>query len=455
MTENLIKTVKKVNNNKPKIQEEKVLWELFGKKLIAFKTLKYGEVVGTGILNPLLDKLKFFTMIISQADFYSSGEVGYWRGHRVTNTFAPPVGSLPMIRALKDLVKTHLFHIPTPEAMTFAVSYNCQCHCVHCSAGNHARTDVPELSTAEAFKLIDDAQKLGITILAFTGGEPLMRKDIFKLIHHVDTNKTMPIMFTNGQFLTEENVDKLAKAGLYSIFVSLDSPYPEQHNALRGMPNLYESAIKGMIRAKEKGIFVGLSSYASRSGTNQKFYKKLYELASDLELHNFILFDCVPTGKIVKNTDEMLTPEQRQEIYKYSMNLYKKKAIPPLSSQAWQNSIEGNLAGIGCLAGNIQFYVTAYGDVAPCDFTPLKFGNIREEPLKKIWKKMNHHPGYSQLSTSCRMQNPRFRHAYIDLIPDDAILPYDIYKLPYVDYRRVSLKEDLSKKPELLKIDKK
>ena len=141
---------------------------------------------------------------------------------------------------------------------------------------------VPELSTVEAKKFIDDAQKLGITILAFTGGEPLLRKDIYELIAHVDARKAMPIMFTNGELLTEKNADLLAEAGLYSIFVSIDNPNPEEHDKLRRKPGVFEAAIKGLQRMKERGVFVGLSSYATRSGTEKGMYKKLHEFAREI-----------------------------------------------------------------------------------------------------------------------------------------------------------------------------
>jgi MoaA/NifB/PqqE/SkfB family radical SAM enzyme len=165
-------------------------------------------------------------------------------------------------------------------------------------------------------------------------------------------------------------------------------------------------------------------------------YRKLHEMAINLGLHNLILFDCVPTGNMLKDTREMLTFELREKIYKYSVKVFKQKIIPPLSSQAWQNSVESYLSGIGCLAANIQYYVSAYGDIAPCDFTPLSFGNIRNESLKKIWKRMVRHPAYNHRSPFCRMQNSRFRHFYIDPIPDDAILPYGIENLNSVDYRK-------------------
>jgi MoaA/NifB/PqqE/SkfB family radical SAM enzyme len=422
------------------MEKEHTYLKFFGRNLISYKKLDNGQIVGTGILNPLLDKISLYRLIfviLLQANFYKQYDnVGKWKGKMVANTFAPPVGSRPMIRALKGLLKAQLLPHPSPIAMTFAVTYKCQCKCVHCSAGRHLDKNQEELSTKEAKKLIDDAQKLGVTIIAFTGGEPLLREDIFELIAHVDQRKAMPVMFTNGQYLTDENVEKLANAGLYSLFLSIDSPNPEEHNKLRGMPGLFETAIKGLKKVKTKGIFANFSSYATRSGTENGMYKKIHELGKELGLHNIIYFDCVPTGNMLNDTSEMLTSDLHEEIHQYSAKVFQNKIVPPLSSQAWQNSVEAYLSGIGCLAGNIQYYASAYGDIAPCDFAPLSFGNIRNESLKKIWTRLVKHPAYNHRSPFCRMQNKDFRELYIDPIPEDAMLPYSISKLPSVDYRK-------------------
>lgn len=423
------------------MEKEQIIWSLFGKKLLSFKRLESGELEGTGILNPLFEKvrlIRLFTMLYLQGKLYSNySNLGKWKGKNVPNTFAPPIGSRPMFRALKGLVKSNLIGRPFPLAMTFAVTYRCQCKCVHCSAASNLSNDRTELTTKEAKKLIDDSQKLGVTIIAFTGGEPLLRKDIFELIAHVNKRKALPIMFTNGLLLTDENVEKLADAGLYSIFVSIDSSTPEEHDRLRGMPGLFENAMNGLQKLKSKGVMVGLSSYATRTGTMMGLYKKMYKLAQDLEVKNMMLFECYPTGKMLKNTSEMITPEQREEMYKYSRDIFRKKQKPPLSYQGYvETSVEAWAAGLGCLSGNIQYYMSAYGDVAPCDFTPLSFGNIRNNPLKKIWMSMIRHPAYNHKTPFCRVQHSKFRKFYIDPIPDNATLPYNINKLPRVDYRK-------------------
>jgi len=142
-------------------EREQIFWKFLGRKMISYKRLKNGHVIGTGILNPILDRLSILVMIFFQSNFYKNVAVGRWKGRLVSNTFAPPIGSGPMLRALKGLIKNFLMGFSMPIALTFAVTYRCQCKCVHCSAADHIRKDIKELTTKESKKLIDDAQKLG------------------------------------------------------------------------------------------------------------------------------------------------------------------------------------------------------------------------------------------------------------------------------------------------------
>ncbi len=80
--------------------------------------------------------------------------------------------------------------------------------------------------------------------------------------------------------------------------------------------------------------------------------------------------------------------------------------------------------GAGCYGAWHQLYSTAYGEVMPCDFTPLSFGNVRTQPLREIWDKMTSHPAYCQRSPHCRMQDRDFRRQWIDRIPASGPFPY-------------------------------
>jgi len=95
-------------------------------------------------------------------------------------------------------------------------------------------------------------------------------------------------------------------------------------------------------------------------------------------------------------------------------------------AQAEANGYDGG----GCFGGFAQFYMTCYGDVNPCDFNPIAFGNVTEEPLETIWRRMVAHPEYASHRHSCRMQSARYRAAYIEPITDEERLPVRIERLP-------------------------
>ena len=199
---------------------ERIFLQLSGKRLVSYKKLENGETVGTGLLNPIIDRFRLIIMLIFQYKFYKTYNLGQWRGNRVANTFSPPIGSRAMFRAIKNVIRGKILRHARPIAMTFAVTYKCQCNCVHCSAGKHLKKDVPELTTEEAKKLIDDSQKLGISILAFTGGEPLLQKDLKDLLKILIQNNYDITIETNGSLDISDLID-------YSnVIISLDIKCP-------------------------------------------------------------------------------------------------------------------------------------------------------------------------------------------------------------------------------------
>jgi MoaA/NifB/PqqE/SkfB family radical SAM enzyme len=100
-----------------------------------------------------------------------------------------------------------------------------------------------------------------------------------------------------------------------------------------------------------------------------------------------------------------------------------------MSTQSWTNSGRGFAKSFGCLAGNYQFHITACGDLMPCDFTPLSFGNVRDRCVADLWKKLTTHPAYCRHQDACRMQSLEFRNRYIRPIPLNTPLPVLIEEL--------------------------
>jgi MoaA/NifB/PqqE/SkfB family radical SAM enzyme len=345
-------------------------------------------------------------------------------GARAFTLYNPPMPSKAGMRALDARVKERFFGVTTPTTATLAVTNKCQCDCVHCSAAffEKYKKGRREVSTAVVKEVIDGALDLGIINIVFTGGEPSLRKDLEALIRHVDKDRAQAMMFTNGVSLTEEKVAKLRDAGLYALYVSLDSPEEHEHDRFRKMTGCYHAALQGAARSRRAGILTGLSTYAtSESILNGKLEKTIH-LAKKEGFHEVTIFDCMPAGNFFKKTDQLLSREEKDRIIGMAKKYAGKSDYPGVIAQSLINSPMGT----GCFGGFYQFYMTPYGEITPCDFNPISFGNVNETPIKDIWAKMTSHPEYARRAMNCRVQCGEYRKKYLDPLQDPSRLPVPI-----------------------------
>ncbi len=376
---------------------------------------------GVGLLGGMLDSMiKEYFSNLNRKKVLAERD-----GGNVYTLYQPPIPSqagfkLPAIKLIEAMSGKHL-----PTTATISVTNACQCDCVHCSALQFRRNPRRTLTKDEMFSLVDQAQELGVVNMVFTGGEPLLHPHIYDFIRHVDYDEARPMLFSNGLGLTDETVEKLLDAGLYAINISLDHIEPDTHNELRRVEGCWEAAVEGAKRCARAGLLTGFSTYASREDVEQGNLQKMMDLTKACGLHELTIFDVVPTGRLLHGYEQtLLTEEHKQEIRRLSKSWADDPDMPGVQAQAHVNSE----FGFGCFAGYFQFYATAAGDITPCDFTPLSFGNVQEEPLRVIWERMTSHEAYKDRCDHCRMQDPAFRARYIDHIPEDADLPYPIQK---------------------------
>ncbi|HEY3397275.1 MAG TPA: radical SAM protein [Armatimonadota bacterium] len=341
-------------------------------------------------------------------------------GGFVYNLYQPPV---PSGRMVNHLARQIMRRSPRtrPSTCTLQVTARCQLDCYHCSAARFKNPARDELSLDEWREVIRQSLELGIFNIVFTGGEPLLRPDLLELIAAVDRDQAQAMMFTNGLLLTPGKVAGLVEAGLYSLNVSLDDPRPEVHNQLRRAPQGFQQALVGVQNALEGGLLVGISTYAGPEAVREGRIEQTVELAKGLGVHEVTIFDVVPTGKLLPLEEASLLSEQdKQHLCAFQAEYNQRPGCPHLVAQSFVNGPDG----AGCFAAFSQFYLTAYGDMDPCDFTPLTFGNVRDESLEAIWDRMLEHPAYQQRCPHCRMQDQDFRRKYIDDIPEQAPLPW-------------------------------
>ena len=340
--------------------------------------------------------------------------------------YQPAIPSAPSLKALATRKLFEKTGHPRASTSTLQITARCQADCEHCSAAKHKNREKEEMTTDQWKSVIRQTEDQGVVNIVFTGGEPLLRRDIFELISWVRKDEANAMMFTNGLLLNDENVKKLVDAGLFSLNVSIDSPDPDTHDRLRRVPKCFERGVEGLQRAKDAGLVVGVSTYATPERLRNGDVMKTIELAQQIGAHEITIFDVVPTGRLLQQeAGLLLTDEDKKEIVRMEQEWNAKRQLPHIISQAYINGPEGS----GCFAGWFQFYMTAYGDMMPCDFTPLTVGNAKEESIETLWDRLVAHPMYQGHCDHCRMQDASFRAKYIDLIPDEGPFPYPIRKL--------------------------
>jgi MoaA/NifB/PqqE/SkfB family radical SAM enzyme len=269
-----------------------------------------------------------------------------------------------------------------------------------------------------------------VVSVVFTGGEPLLRPDIYELIEWVDRDEAVTLMFCNGLLLNDENVKKLAKAKLWCIHISIDSPDPAAHDEMRRVPGSFQKAVDGLRRAKDVGLLAGISTYATPERLHNGQVAEMIELAKNVGADEVTIFDVVPTGRLLlEDRKHLLSDQDKDELCRIEDEHNRNHGLPHVITQAHVNGP----TGVGCYAGWCQFYVTAFGDMTPCDFTPLTFGSVAQKSVSEVWHAMASHEEYCGHRNSCRMQNPEFRAGLIDRLPLSGPFPYpasDLASLP-------------------------
>ncbi len=309
----------------------------------------------------------------------------------VISSFVPPVPS----RAFKTFVsagvdKSRLYkdlataRRSAPLSVHMCITTRCPYRCEHCGAtvpDTHS-----ELTKYEWIRIINDLQDLGIANIVFSGGEPLARKDIAEIVASVD-DRSSTLMFTNGALLTPEKAKSLKESGLFILAVSLDSPYPEQHNKIRRNPKAFGNAIAAIRNSARAGLYTVVSSVVFRKYLNKEHLTALFELAKDNGAHEVRIHRPIAQGELAYSdqADEIfLQQEDVDRLFEIQFDANREKDGLKVSSFPYT---EGP-GKFGCGAGVMHSYISSTGDIWPCDFVPLSFGNALTDDVKEVYGRM-------------------------------------------------------------------
>jgi len=345
-------------------------------------------------------------------------------GHEafVYSLYDPPHPSRPGFRHFDRKIKELIFRMPFPDTASIAVTYRCPCNCRNCRVSRFVRPDQEELSAGELMRAVDDALQLGVSLIVYGGGEPLLREDLASLIRHVDQHQAVVILQTSGIGLITEKVKEIADAGLAYVYISIDHVDPEVHNRGRQAANAHEAALEGAARCREEGLLVGLSTYATPKALRDGSVRRLVDLAESAGINEVTIHDRIPSGRFLRQADRILTRADREIV----LELDREYNGPDHRLGLRTQSRVSSPYGLGCVGAFSQFHLTAYGDALLCDCNPISFGNVRESSVQTLWHAMASHPDFRERHLACRMQTPAYRRRFIDWIPDEESLPIPV-----------------------------
>jgi radical SAM protein with 4Fe4S-binding SPASM domain len=278
--------------------------------------------------------------------------------------------------------------VPDLRLISWNVTLRCPLRCAHCyvNAGEHEATGV--LSTEEAFAVIDQICELGRPVVILSGGEPLMREDIFRIARYGTEKGLTMAMGTSGILIDEKTAREIRNSGIRKVAISIDSADPAMHDRFRGLPGAWERAVQGIRHCKNAGVGVQINTTVLSPET--RAINDVVALGTGMGVTDYQIFFPVPTGR---GTDvAWLTPQVYEDLIREVLVAYQGTGVnirptcaPQFRRIADTLGIHNPAWGRGCIAGIRYCRIFANGDVTPCPYLPARAGNVREHPLKQIW----------------------------------------------------------------------
>lgn len=276
--------------------------------------------------------------------------------------------------------------------IAWELTRSCNLACSHCRASSKHGPYANELTTDECLKLLDEIASFASPVIILTGGEPLLRADIFEIAGYGNKKGLRMVMATNGTLLTDENAARIIQSEIKRISVSLDGPDAATHDNLRQVPGAFQRAYEGIARAKKAGLEFQINSTITKR--NIKLLPAIIELAKKLGAKAHHIFLLVPTGRAKEMQGEELSAAEYEETLKLLAQEKNKSPLeikitcaPHLNRILAQEHLEPvlTLTGRGCMAGVSFCFISHTGDLQPCGYLDIKCGNIRKQGFKKNW----------------------------------------------------------------------
>ena len=298
------------------------------------------------------------------------------------------------------------FSIDKKPVVVWNVTRACNLKCLHCYARAVERGGEGELTKEQAFTMIDDLAEFGVPVILFSGGEPLMRRDLTELAHYAVDKGMRAVISTNGTLISRKKAKELKKVGLSYVGVSLDG-MEETNDRFRGKNGAFRDAMEGIKNCQDEGLKVGLRFTINR--INVKDIPQLFDLLEDLDIPRVCFYHLVYAGRGSALRDQDLDHGETRRVVDLIMDrtsdlhgrgiskevltvdnhadgpylyLRMKKEKNPRAGEVLQllkmNGGNSSGIGIGCVSWDGSVHADQF-------WRHYSFGNILERPFSQIW----------------------------------------------------------------------
>lgn len=307
-------------------------------------------------------------------------------------------------RAERDRRLAALDFDRAPFTIAWELTRACAYACAHCRAEAEPRRDPRELDTEEALALADELAGFGTRpILVLTGGDPLMRRDVFEIAAHADRRGLRVALTPTATALaTRARMEQAREAGVRRVAFSIDAPDAALHDRFRGFRGSFERTMKGIEAATEAGLPLQVNTTAC--ALNGEVVEQMVPLLERLGIVQWSVFFLVPTGR--GRRLEMLSADEHERLIERLDRLspelpfdLKITAAPQHRRIASKRTGGGELAGAGYrFADGLRrpakgvndgrgfMFVSRAGEVMPSGFLPLAAGDVRRESAVRVYR---------------------------------------------------------------------
>lgn len=328
-------------------------------------------------------------------------------------------------RAYHDRRMTHADFDQAPFTIAWEVTRACAFACKHCRADAQHQRDPRELTTEEGYRLIDRLADFGSPILIFTGGDPMMRRDLFSLISYATQKGLRCSLTPTATALPSiERLSQAKEAGIRRIALSLDAPSAEIHDEFRQVPGSWERTMQILHNAKEVRLSVQVNTTVSTFNVDR--LPEMVPFIQEVDAVQWSVFFLVPTGRA--QAHYMVSPQKHEEVFNWLFDLsqqapfdIKATAAPMyrrVAIQRKKNENSGNQpvtfqgAGFqyadglnrptkGVNDGNGFLFISHLGQIMPSGFLPIDCGNVREQDVVEVYRR---HPVFIDLRSYTKLK---------------------------------------------------